>query len=337
MRHAIHNPTLHPRPAGRIRYFTVTRRAVVGSVAALAVVGVAGAAVLAPHLSERTGRDRPVGQQPPGVVVDADTGAPVILELAARRAAVSAPVAVRAGQFIYTRTEGTSIGTHGAGKDAFRLRFDSWTEIWYDPEGMLAVRIRAEDSNVRPLTEADRAAAERSGYLGQEPYKRDEAIADYEARKAEVAKNGPTVSRPTAAFLAGLPTDPDRLLAELRPAIAGAERESPGVSDAGVFAWIVNLFQTADTIVPPALRATLYRVLVKLSGVERVPGEVTIGGRTGIAVGIRATNIKERLEIVLDAKAFTFIGTRSNPGLPTESWQVVTASAVVDAVGDTGP
>jgi hypothetical protein len=41
------------------------------------------------------------------------------------------------------------------------------------------------------------------------------------------------------------------------------------------------------------------------------------------------------LEIVLDARTFTFIGTRSNPGLPNESWRVVTASAVVDAVGDT--
>jgi hypothetical protein len=333
MRHTVINGTLHPRPADRIRFATPTRRTVVGSVAALAVTGAVGA-VVAPHLSER---NRLTTQRPPGLVVDAQTGAPVILELAAQRAATAPPVSIRPGQFVYTRTEGTNTATLGSGKDMFRLLFDSWSEIWYDPEGMLAVRIRSEDSNVRPLTEADRAAAERSGQLDLGPHRRDEMIADYEAQKAKFAKTGPSTLRPTAAYLAALPTDPDRLLAALRPAIAAADESGPHqVTDAGVFAAILNLFYNADAIIPPALRATFYRVLVKLSGVERVPGEVTIGGRTGIAVAIKATNIKDRLEIVLDAKTFTFIGMRSNPGRSNETWRILVKSAIVDAVGNTG-
>jgi hypothetical protein len=206
---------------------------------------------------------------------------------------------------------------------------------------MLAVWIRGEDGIVRPLTEADRAAVDRDEYLRQGPHKRDEAITDYGAQKATLAANGPSINRPTASYLAGLPTDPDRLLEALRPAIAAAEsetgppRQPHQVIDAGVFAWIHNLFMTADVIIPPALKAALYRVLVKLSGVERVPGEVTIGGRTGIAIGLRATNIKWGTDIILDATTFAFVGTRTRPGLPEESTRVVTASAVVDAVGDT--
>src|SRR5687767_12537001 len=71
MRHTVLNATLRPRPVSRVRFITVTRRAVVGSLAALAVAVAVGAAVAAPY---GTDQDGPAGQ-PPRVGANADTGA----------------------------------------------------------------------------------------------------------------------------------------------------------------------------------------------------------------------------------------------------------------------
>lgn len=233
-----------------------------------------------------------------------------------------------------------------------QIRVRGWDETWLDPQGMLAVRSRGVDGlDPQPLTPRDREPATALGLLAAPPSRYDMSTADdrpddidtqYATGKAELGADGPSLARPTPEFLAGLPTDPDRLLAVLRTA-AAADDASGNLRTSGagvppnvqVFEEIARLFSADDPIIPSDLRASLYRVAAALPGIRRVPGEVTVAGHRAIAVAIQVEG-KTQVEILLDPDTYQFVGDRISVGQVDEHWTVVTASGIVDSVREAG-
>lgn len=358
MRHTVLNTTLYQsNPAhgagGRGTRGWLGRRTLVGSGAALTVAGVVAGVVIA-------GASGPDGARPaaaPGAQAQA------VFRLAAQRVAVTPAASAQQGRYAYIRTESTHIINNQAVADGdtktspgthpmVGIRVRGWHETWLDPQGMLAVRSRGVDGmDPQPLTPRDRGPATAMGLLAAPPNRYDVSITDnrrdtideqYATGKAELKADGPSLARPTPEFLAGLPTDPDRLLAVLRTAAATADASgSVRTSEAGVprnvevFEEIARLFSADDPIIPSDLRAALYRVAAALPGIRRVPGEVTVAGHRAISVAIQAKGTVQ-MEILLDPDTYQFVGDRISVGQVDEHWTVVTASGLVDSVRKAG-
>ncbi|HEX6685988.1 MAG TPA: CU044_5270 family protein [Candidatus Limnocylindrales bacterium] len=328
MRHTVLNATLHSQPAarnGRIWRMPVSRRTMLGSTAALALTGIAGSAVVAAELFSTDSPHHPAT----GTVVGTEPGAAGMLELTAQKAGSGQAFSIAPGQYVYQRTHSHRLYFLGD----VRLQEDTWRETWLDPQGMFPVRMRGEEGiNRRPLTDADRAAAQRSGLLDQPPQKYDLSADDpllaYAANKAKLVANGPSLSQPTPEFLATLPTDPHALLDLLRSGVGGGQP----VDDAQVFERVGRLFRETGPALGPQVQAALYRAVAKLPGLLRVEGQVELAGYTGIAIAYPVAG-KQQHEIILHPKTFAFIGTRSNAGQIDESWTVVVAWGITNSVG----
>lgn len=139
---------------------------------------------------------------------------------------------------------------------------------------------------------------------------------------------------PNPAFLAGLPRDPDQLLARLRK---DAPDNSRGTAELLVYA--ADLLRSA-VLVPADLRSALYLALAKIDGLTLTPGAVNLDGRSGTALGIDDGSKKSRQEIIIDPATGEYIGEREvmlpgatylPPGTVTSYSSVRTA--VVDTMG----
>ncbi|MGW0435549.1 CU044_5270 family protein [Micromonospora sp. NPDC003197] len=344
MRHAVLNGTLHRDATARPVAVVRGRRPLVHLAATLALTGLAGGVVVVTGVLD-LGDARPAATSPGGGSnnsrIGPDTSAVLVLELVAQQAALAPAVAIRSGQYVYLRTESSNTGSYSGGPwgsmAEVRLRYEGWSESWLDPQGMYLVKLRGEHTTVRPLTPQDRAIAEQAGLLKGQPERYERANKEYAAGKAELKAKGPSLAerRLTSEYLASLPTNPDELLAVLRSAATSrAEKDPAGEPsvDAYAFGLVADLFQNYDPIIPPQLKAALYRAVAKLPGIERVEGEVKLGAYSGIALTYPMKG-KERTEIVLDPVSFRFVGTRSNVGQVDETWTRVIESRPVDAVG----
>ncbi|MEV6161856.1 CU044_5270 family protein [Streptomyces sp. NPDC052052] len=113
------------------------------------------------------------------------------------------------------------------------------------------------------------------------------------------------IDRPTYAWLSSLPTDPDRLLAQLyaeTPQAEGRER------DQAVFEQIGSLL---GGVMPPRTAAALYRAAAKIPGVTPAPQARDAIGRRGLGIARDDTRHGIRTEWVFDEKDFSFLGSRS--------------------------
>jgi hypothetical protein len=153
--------------------------------------------------------------------------------------------------------------------------------------------------NARPLTPADgvRLAAYGTDYTKVTTFT-DVPGTNPKNTPATPAKPG--LANPTPGYLASLPTDPDRLRAVLQAEAAGDSRL--------VFKRVAALATTADALLSPALRSALYQVLATVPGVERVPGQVDLGGHVGVAIA--HTGDGKRTELVIDPVSSRMIGFR---------------------------
>ncbi|MEU4999603.1 CU044_5270 family protein [Streptomyces sp. NPDC021622] len=113
--------------------------------------------------------------------------------------------------------------------------------------------------------------------------------------------------RPTYAWLASLPTDPDALLKKLYAQTrVSDERETKAQA---VFGKIGELLE--GTIMPPENAAALYKAVAKLPGVTEVPDAVDAAGRRGIGITLEQSSYATRDEWIFDKKTFAYLGSRA--------------------------
>jgi hypothetical protein len=118
--------------------------------------------------------------------------------------------------------------------------------------------------------------------------------------------------------VAGLPTDPDALLARIRKDYRDKGRD---VTTYGV---IAMLFRD-NQLIPPKTNAALYRALAKIPGVRVVENATDYAGRQGIGVAFGGGNEKGHGQmIVLNPETYRYMG---------DTRQAILGSAVVDKPG----
>jgi hypothetical protein len=235
-----------------------------------------------------------------GSVLDS-AAAPAVLRLAASHVEAIAPVAIGARQYVYTRSR-TQVA------DGIERH-----ETWAEPQGMITVRIRI----VRPNGEAE-------NFPSGNP--RDSTLREAAHDRAELRGRGPSLRLPTPRWLAGLPTDGAALLRYFRDRNPADPKRT---QDQRVFEEIQRFLRYASPIMPPRLRAGLYRALALMPGVVRVPGQVDLAGRRGIGVGYDDLTIRN--EIILDPRTFAVIGQRE---VEITTGEVVGLSTVDFAIVD---
>ncbi|MEV5900977.1 CU044_5270 family protein [Streptomyces sp. NPDC052127] len=112
--------------------------------------------------------------------------------------------------------------------------------------------------------------------------------------------------RPTYAWLAALPTDPDALLKLLYADTRAEEGED---KDQEVFGRIGDL--VGEQIMPSATAAAFYRATARIPGVTEVADAVDAVGRHGIAIAREDTRHGTRTEWIFDPGTLEYLGVRT--------------------------
>lgn len=118
-------------------------------------------------------------------------------------------------------------------------------------------------------------------------------------------------------YTAGLPADPDALLARIR-----RDHRDKG-QDVTTFGTIAMIFQD-NRLIPPKTNAALYRALARIPGVRVVGDATDYAGRRGIGVIFDRGGRSAGGPIVLDPRTYRYMGN---------SHQAILSFAVVDEPG----
>jgi hypothetical protein len=233
-----------------------------------------------------------------------------------------APLTVPDGQLLYVRGEGQASGSSASanGGPVTTTRLPYVHELWLDVNGAIALRIRRTDGD-RVSIDTDEAGPKNN---------QAEQIAEQRARLAE----GPSLDMPTPAYLAGLPTDPDAMLALLRS----------WVEQGGGAAWstdylvvksVRELLYNNEPLITPQVRAALYRALAKLDSVFSTGQRQQIDGRWVYAIAQMERD--HRLELLLDAETGRVVGSSLSQFEASEpEFYDLWSYAVVGSTAETG-
>jgi hypothetical protein len=131
--------------------------------------------------------------------------------------------------------------------------------------------------------------------------------------------------------LAGMPSDPQALLAFLR---AGLEPVAdPNLDRSGSLFGLIG-YILRENVLPPDVTAALLRAAALIPGVTQLPGTVTVDGHPAIAVGLVVEGLRE--DILLDPGTKEFLGSQS-VGVAEPSHAVGEPSHAVDEPGQVIP
>ncbi|MEU7388215.1 CU044_5270 family protein [Streptomyces tanashiensis] len=262
-----------PRPGLRLGW-------IAAPMAACAVV--AGVAVLAPQ-------DGPAGS--PGRISVGQPAAPeavrILSDAALAAAAAPAPDA-RPGGYVYIKSLVAHAGRDAAGGPA-TLPPAHQREVWLSVDGSRPGLLRepgAADTELgseAPVYEVDRRGAT--------------------PRKTTLESAPPSVTNPTHAYVATLPTDPELLLRLIRDQTRAGE----GDADQRAFTAIGTLL--AETWAPPKVTAALYEAAARIPGVTVLPSAKDAAGREGVAVARTAHG--EQTQWIFDRTTSAFLGERT--------------------------
>jgi hypothetical protein len=226
----------------------------------------------------------------------AEPSAAQTLEQAARAVEHGTPVPrPRPGQWVYTRkiSAYALAGGNVVGPEAMlhgRVRVEEW---WRFDGTAMASSVQGGRLEVKGILPDIRSRPPRNprydGYIG------GPGIVDGTPHKLY-------------DYVAGLPGDPDALLARVR------RDYRDGGEDVTTFGVIARIFRD-DRLIPPKATATLYRALAKISRVRVEPDVKDFAGRRGIGV-IFDTGQTHRgraivNEIILDARDYRYLGDSS--------------------------
>ncbi|RFC77077.1 CU044_5270 family protein [Streptomyces sp. AcE210] len=275
------------------------RPAVAVPVAALALTGALAATLT---FSDDHGAT-PVAQAPAP-----DGGATVLLNQIADASLRTDTAPVKDGQYVYVRStvrsnEGTFAGPVELGAPHRR---DVWMAQTSKPVKTLGT-MRETGKGV-PMS-------------GQRlPYGSTDALA-------------PGLERPTYAWLASLPTEPDKLLDELYTGTRTTGRES---KDQAVFEKIGSLLD--ETVMPPENAAALYKAVARIPGIKRIPDAADAAGRHGVGISRQDARSAVRSEWIFDSESLTYLGSRSyldkdGKGMKLAGTNAILRRTVVDKSG----
>ncbi|WP_030762825.1 CU044_5270 family protein [Streptomyces griseus] len=254
-----------------------TRRAVRFAVPAV-VCGVAAGAVLVAAPPD------PREQRP---AVRAEGASSVLSRAALAAAAAPAPDA-RPGEFVYVESLVSRAG-RPAGGGAAVVEPVHRRQVWLSADGSRPGLLREEGAADTEL--APRLPVYELDHRGAAP------------RATTMEPGAPSVTEPSHAYVAGLPTDPEALLRLVRE----QTRTGGGDADQRAFAAIGTLL--AETWAPPRVTAALYGAAARIPGVVVVPSARDAAGREGVAVA-RASG-GERTQWVFDRSTSAFLGERT--------------------------
>ncbi|MFF8377831.1 CU044_5270 family protein [Streptomyces sp. NPDC015661] len=237
---------------------------------------VAGVAVLAPRDGGTS-----VGQQ-------ASPEAVRILSGAALAAAAAPAPDARPDGYVYVKSLVAHAGRGAAGGPA-TLPPAHQREVWLSVDGS------------RPGLLREPGAADTE--LGAEApvYELDGPGAT--PRKTTLEAAPPSVTNPTHAYVAALPTDPEAMLRLIREQTRAGE----GDADQRAFTAIGTLL--AETWAPPKVTAGLYEAAARIPGVTVLPSAKDAAGREGVAVARTAHG--EQTQWIFDRTTSAFLGERT--------------------------
>ena len=129
------------------------------------------------------------------------------------------------------------------------------------------------------------------------------------------------------------PRDPDELLKMIYEQTGGNHWNT----EAEAFKAFANILRTGA--VPADLRAVIYQAIALIPGVSLVDREATLDGRTGVSLGMKSSNNRARMEIIIDPASGHVIGEREvqlreDKGVPAgtvTAWTAITTSVVDSA------
>ncbi|MEV0678731.1 CU044_5270 family protein [Actinosynnema sp. NPDC050436] len=239
---------------------------------------------------------------------------------AAELAARARDAVVPAGHYRYLGTHAWWAREMGTETRNFSYLNENVIEVWIpaDPEGEW-VRRRRETGN-RKWLEGTEAEARAAGVVIEEsPWP------EQRAKGGNFVENAPEHGNwqfPKPQFVAGLPTDPERLYERLRADSGG---------DAHALVYAADALRAG--MLPAAVRATLLRALTFVPGLDVTDNAADLDGRRGVALGV--TEDGNRQEIILDPATGEVIGERQVsdslfPGVPPGT--VTSCSSVTTAV-----
>ncbi|MFJ2788847.1 MULTISPECIES: CU044_5270 family protein [unclassified Streptomyces] len=243
---------------------------------------VAGVAVFALQEAPAGGPDRSqVGQRAPG-------GAGQVLTRAALAAAAAPPPDVRADGYVYVRSLVAHAGRAASG-GAAALPAVHRREVWLSADGSRAGLLR--EPGAADVELGARAPVYELDHRGATP------------RKTTIDMAPPSVTHPTHAYVATLPTDPDALLRLIRAETGRAG----GDTDQRAFTAIGTLL--AETWAPPKVTAALYEAAARVPGVTVLPSAKDAAGREGVAVA--RTSGGAQTQWIFDRATSAFLGERT--------------------------
>jgi hypothetical protein len=251
----------------------------------------------------------------PGRASEAEHAAAVeALTDLARTAEGTRPVTIKDGQELYVRGRG-----------------EEWTpsythEMWLDVNGAIPLMIRRADGSDGFTVGGPEPTADPSGTPSPVPAdsKNENMDGEIARARAELAEQGPSLNRPTPAYLASLPTDPQPLLDLMK------EQFGPSAGDwsvdHGVFDQTRNLLYTNEPLLTGAVRAAIYRALALLPGTGS-SGQVTYHGQRYVTIWFTERG-ERQAEFLFDPTTGRVAG--EGPVDRAVLWH----HAVVDRVGD---
>lgn len=307
------------------------RRRVTVVVAASVVATAAGTAIILWPEGTQTPVAGPTATSNETDAITKADSAIATMDLVVRRVANAQPLDLSKGGYLYTTERSVNVESVGGpdGGVAYYVAenlIERWSAL---DEGTLPKLMRMTSGlNAHPLTPAD---GEKLARYGRDYTKVTTSTMEPGTgpKQAPGTPSAPSLTNPTPAFLAALPTDPAQLLAVLRSS-AGEDAFKQGTS----------LATTVDALLSPELRSALYRALAMMPGVERIPGQADLAGRPGVAIAHSADG--KRTELVIDPTSSRTIGFRmvtltTADGLPagtTVIYSTTSNQKIVEHVGD---
>ncbi|MER7910553.1 CU044_5270 family protein [Streptomyces sp. NPDC096068] len=198
------------------------------------------------------------------------------------------------GEYVYVKSLVAYAGRDAAGGTAV-LPPARAREVWLSADGSRPGLLREAGSADTPLGSPG-PVYELDG-PGAEP------------RKSTLGAEPPSVTRPTHAYVAALPTEPEALLRLVREQTRGAGESGGSGSDADQRAFSAIGTLLAETWAPPEVTAALYRAAALIPGVTVLPSATDAAGREGVAVARTAHG--EQKQWIFDRTTSAFLGERA--------------------------